>query len=469
MKRKLALIALLGAVLGCLCFSSKSVVALDMRAFYCAGFAWDHGGNPYHAEPLYYCEAHRTDNAYSRLMPGVALPAPVPAYDIAAFGLLARLPFPVAKLLWGSILGFCISVAVLALARLTKISATVIFAILATGLVGPSLALGQIVPLYLAASCIAMMFVSEGKYRCAAVAAACSLVEPHLGLPLCIGLALWVAQSRAVLALSVSTLCIVALAALGLVQNIEYVTVVLPLHALSELASDNQLSSSVVMHALGFSDEAALRGGSIAYAIATIAGAYFGGLAAKQFRNAAFVIAVPAAFSLLGGTFLHGTDIVAAIPLVLLLFVYAPAHRTWHVAALVLLSIPFSSIQGEPAVGASWFAFTGFAIFCIIRQLGNGSRWMASVCAAVVFVGLMWSTTAYRAQRNAFLNKPHPVSVAIDRKYPEFGWAIANREAFSVESSAVWFSRIPTWLGLGLAAAGAFGATSLRPRLKVVS
>lgn len=469
MRRKFALIALLGAVLGCLCFSSKGVVALDLRAFYCAGFAWDHGANPYHTEPLYDCEAHRTDESYSRLMPGVALPAPQPAYDIAGFGLLARLPFALAKLLWGSMLGLCISIAVSALTKLTRISPTVIFAVLATGLVGPSLSLGQIVPLYFAASCLAMMFASEGKYRCAAVAAACSLVEPHLGLPLCIGLAVWIPQSRVVLGTSVAALCIVALAAVGMAENIEYITVVLPLHALSELASDGQLSSSVAMHALGFSDDAALRGGSIAYAIATITGAYLGGLAAKQFQNAAFVIAVPAAICLIGGTFLHGTDIIAAIPLVLLLFVYAPAHRTWHVASLVLLSIPFSSIQGEPAVGVTWFAFTGFATFCIIRQMGQGTRLMASLCAAVVFIGLTWSTTSYRNQRNAFLNNPHPVSVSIDRKYPEFGWAVANRESFSVESSAVWLSRFPTWLGLGLAVAGALGATSLRPKVEAVS
>lgn len=469
MIRTFALLALLSAALGALCFASRGVIALDFRAFYCAGLAWDHKANPYHTEPLYGCELHQTDDDYSRLVPNAALPAPLPGYDIAGFGLLGRLPFALAKLLWGAILGLCIAISVFALVRLTEIRVPVIFAVLATALAGPSLALGQIVPIYFAAASMAMMFAALGKYRCAAIAAAASLIEPHLGLPICIGLAFWIPQSRATLALAVGALCAVAVAALGATQNIEYVTTVLPLHALSELTTDSQISFSVLMHGLGFSDVVALRAGVISYIIATSAGVCLGGLVAKRLRNAAFVMAVPAATCLIGGSFLHATDIVAAIPLVLCLYVHSAGFRRIHVTALVLLAAPLWAVWQAPSSVMAWFAFAAITTLYVTQQLVSAKPLTASLWAAAIFLGLLLLSVSYHRQRLTFLQQPHAASTVIAERYPEATWARLNLEMFSVEGSAVWLSRLPIWAGLALASGSVLAVTPLKRQFRAVT
>ena len=66
-------------------FESIGTKAFDFRAFYCAGWTVSHGGNPYRKEPLHTCERVHTDPSYAWFARIAALPAPVPAYDLAVF------------------------------------------------------------------------------------------------------------------------------------------------------------------------------------------------------------------------------------------------------------------------------------------------------------------------------------------------------------------------------------------------
>src|SRR5579884_4246568 len=78
----------------------KTTNAFDFRAFYCAGRAVAQHADPYLSEPLHSCERTATDGYYRLFAARVALPAPLPGYDIAVFKILSRLPFAVAKNVW---------------------------------------------------------------------------------------------------------------------------------------------------------------------------------------------------------------------------------------------------------------------------------------------------------------------------------------------------------------------------------
>ncbi len=454
MKRRILLLMLACFAIGFLMFQSSRVVALDFRAFYCAGASLDGHADPYKVRSLHRCELVETDRQFVSHVGSAALPAPFPGYDLALFGVLASLPYGIAKGLWGAILGLAVGVAILALIRLFPRWPILIICAISTMLIGPSLALGQIVPVYMAAACCSMLLVREKQYAMAAVAAVATMVEPHLGLPICLSLAVWLAKTRLPLAIGLAVLCLLSLFVLGIAGNIEYVAVVLPLHALSELTSDGQLSLSVILHALGFSDARALAGGTVSYVVMVVLGIAFARTAARRFSDDAFLIAVPAAAAVVGGSFLHSTDIVAAVPLVLLLLVHAPAHRTVFTIALVLLATPWWAAFDDSRALGPWFAFSAIAAFYIVWQLNGKRVLIATGCAIIVAVTLFALSGSYNAARATFMAGRHSISIGIDPQYPQASWAQVNREAFSTESLPAWLIRTPTWAALLLIAGG---------------
>jgi hypothetical protein len=332
---------------------------------------------------------------------------------------------------------------------------------LSTTLIGPSLALGQIVPIYMAALCCAMLLAREQRYMAACIAALVTLLEPHLGLPICISLAVWAPRTRVPLAIGAGVLGCVSLVPLGIAQSVEYVSVVLPLHALSELPSDGQLSFSVVLHGLGFSDTQALAGGSLSYAFMAVLGVALARTAARRFSDRSFLVAVPAAAAVVGGSFLHGTDVVAALPLTLLLLVHAPKYRALFSVALVLLVTPWWAALDDSRSLAAWFAFSAIAAFYLIWQLNDKRVLSATASALVIAVALFGLSRSYNAARTTFMNERHSISVGIDRRYPQASWAQAVRQTFSTESVPAWLIRTPTWAGL-LLVMGGIGAA--RPK-----
>lgn len=64
---------------------------LDFPAFYCAGEALDRHANPYLEMPLAACEQRVSTNAVFRQH--VVVPAPLPPYALAAYGIVALLPY----------------------------------------------------------------------------------------------------------------------------------------------------------------------------------------------------------------------------------------------------------------------------------------------------------------------------------------------------------------------------------------
>jgi hypothetical protein len=435
------------ALLGFVVLAQPTVVALDYRAFYCAGMAVRQHENPYHTASLRQCELGKTDAQYRSRLPHTTLPAPQPLYDIAFFALLSGLPFGAAKALWGAIIGAAIFTTVFSLVRLTGLSPPIVFAISSMALIGNTLALGQIVPIYTAAAASAALLVKQGRPAWAGVAAIAALIEPHLGLPICIALAIWSPRSRPALAIGCGLLAVVAVAAGGVQTNIEYVTKVLPAHALSELPSDGQLSLSVIMHALHVPDEAAIRIGSLSYAIMSVLGIIAGRVLSVRLGNAAYVVTVPAAAAVFGGSFLHGTDIIAAVPLTLML-ASVPSLRPFAVATLVLLATPWAA-QSQPHDMVGWFALSAALAAYVLWSIGNVRPLVSAACAVLIFAALCQVNFAYERDQHAYEHRAKAAAApAIDEIYPQASWGRVMAGTFATQSAPAWVMRVPTWGGL---------------------
>lgn len=438
----------LSALLGFAVLRSPDTGAFDFQAFYCAGSAVRAHADPYRTQPLGSCEHAHTDRTYAALPADVVLPAPLPAYDIAGFAVLSLLPFDLAKAVWGALLAAAIALALYMAASATRAPFLAVLMALATSLVFPSFAFGEIFALFAAGAFAAMFFASKRKWTAAGLAAAASLVEPHLGLPVCLSLFLWAPRARLPLAAGAGALVAIAIGTLGLQTNAEYLLTVLPLHALAEIGSDAQMSLSAVLYASGMTSRMAVAAGTISYVLAMIAGIALAGMLAKRTGERAFLIAAPAAAALYAGSFIHVTEFFAAVPLALLL-TRVRARAGLALAALVLLSVPWYMALERGDVTA--LAVLGaLCIFAVLWRFGS-SMVTALACAALAFAVLFF------APAHGSAAAPHHAAgeTIVDASYPQAGWQRFIRHELSSGSIASWLLRGLSWSGLLLLGAGA--------------
>lgn len=419
----------------------------DFRAFYCAGSVVAAHGDPYDARALGACE-HSVD-------PGLPkeriIPAPQPPYDLAGFALIAQMPFKTAKIVWAAFLGAAIALIAIATRRLTRVPALAIACALALSLIVPTLTYGQMFPLFGAAAVGAALFAHERRPLLAGLCAAGTLVEPHLGVWVCASLAWWQPKSRLPLLLSASALAALGTAATGIHGVIAYFTTVLPLHALSELQSNQQLGLASVLFALHIPAEQAVRAASVVSVAAGALSVYAARpLAQRIHTNAAYVF-TPLAAALAASPFVHVTAFFAAIPFALLLAVRAPEYRVPLVAALVCLSIPW--IEALKLYAAMPFAQLGAFTAFVLVWFTAGRRMIAPVAVgaavfAVLLIAPAWRTS-HPAAHHVLAQSPVPVAYA---GYAQASWAQWISESSSRSDAVTWTVRGLSWSGMLLVA-----------------
>ncbi|MGB6413785.1 MAG: glycosyltransferase 87 family protein, partial [Candidatus Cybelea sp.] len=415
----------------------------DFRAFYCAARVASQGADPYQTQPLGGCERSVGSDAFFRKNPGVTIPAPLPGYAIAALIPLAQLPYAIAVACWLVLLLLAWLACVLTLARFARVQWETALGAFALSLGTLSLPFGEVVPLAVACTCLAGYWAWRGRAPIAALFAAGAMVEPHLGLPVCVALAVWLPATRVVLAICAVALAALSLGVLGAAANIEYFASVLPAHALSELTRDTQYSLSAVLAALGVAPGAAVKAGSIWYFAMLIAGTIVAGRLARQTGNNAFLACVPPAFAVFGGTFIHVTQIAAAVPAAVLLVTYAEnRYRNAAIVALLLLAVPWGWVVSPALLVAPLFPVAFLAWWC----------WREKT-VLVLLIAIAATLLVFGLQNLYMLHGPRLgaqiVPAGFDPRLPEGAWSAYSR-AGSSGSLAAWAVRIPTWIALGL-------------------
>jgi hypothetical protein len=415
----------------------------DFRAFYCAARVASHGADPYRTEPLRTCETGIGMSRFFEKNRGVAIPAPLPGYAIAALVPLTLLPFAAAATIWTLLLLLAWFACVTTLSRFAGIAWEMALAVFALSLGMLSLPFGEVVPISVACICLSACFAWKGRATAAALAAAGSMIEPHLGLPVCVALACWRPATRLPLAAALLALGALSIATLGVATNVEYFSSVLPAHALSEATRDTQYSLTAILAALGLPQTMAVRAGTLWYVVMLVAGAFVAGPLAKKARNDAFLVCVPPAFAVFGGTFIHVTQIAAAVPAAVLAMNYAKRpYRELALFALVLLAVPWGWSISPALILAPVVPIGYVAWRATNRNLVAGL--LAGIGGAILLFGFQELYTIAAPHFGAHLTAPK-----IDANLPEASWSGYSR-GNSSGTLAAWAVRLPTWLGLAL-------------------
>ena len=324
----------------------------DFVAFYCAGRVAARGADPYRAEPLRACERDAFGESHVPMVAHLVVPAPLPGYDLAFFAPFSLVSFRIACVVWACAICGCAVATALLLSSLTSLRPAVAFAALAASDLYASLVPGQLVPLVVCALAACGFFAARDQPRLAAACALATLIEPHLGLPVVLALAVWMPRTRLVLAAGAAACGAVSLAFLGIHGNVEYLTRVLPVQAATEgLEFSRQYGLSAALHAAGIPARAALVAGSLSYLAMVALGVALARRAATAFDAPELVAFVPAAAVLVGGAYVHIAQMAAAIPLALVLASRARASlRPYAILATVCLAIPWQTVATSPGL-----------------------------------------------------------------------------------------------------------------------
>ena len=191
-----------------------------------------------------------------------------------------------------------------------------------------------------------------------------------------------------------------------------------------------------------------------------VVGTLAGGWLAKRTGNNAFVVCAPPAFAVFGGTFIHATQMAAALPAALLLVRYAkPKYRTAAAIALLVLTVPWGWMISPAFLIAPIVPVAYLAWRCWGENL-RATLVAATGAAALAAIVVLLAIAAPQASA-------HAVTPAIDAHLAEAGWSIFTQRT-STHTLAAWLARVPTWAALMLlltlltAESGAFAQNARR-------
>jgi len=428
----------------------------DFQDFYCAGEAVDQHADPYRYEPLHRCE-HRvnTSDAY-RLDRNRIVPAPIPPYDLPPFELAARTGFPAAR----TIDAIAITVAVVAaIGGLALIG--IPFDVAALALVLPAgyllLDAGQIVPFALVALVFCGVALARRRDAIAGVLAALTMIEPHLGLPVCISVLLLVPRSRLPLLLLGVLMALAGVLIVGPADAIEYVARVLPAQGAAEAGYPYQYSLTYLLVTAGVPSGAALIAGQVSYAALLALGIWLGSKLANTLQRRELVAYLPAACGIIGGAYVHMVDLAMAVPAALVLATYSRAvSRTIATLALCLLAVPWIDVW----ITKKLFLSSLFVVAAILFRQG---------LTPALSIGAF---TAIAAAIYCFeLRPPSPFTVLTVMAPPrssDLAQQAWRAYVLGLRTAPIpWLTiKIPTWAALcGLLVAGfrALGHPSVKP------
>ena len=427
----------------------------DFRAFYCGGATLLHGANPYTAGPLLHCEQFPQPFGLHSARDQVDLPAPFPGYALAAFAVFSLLPYPFAAAAWFVLLLACTALACIFAARLTGRPPFVVLTLLAVAFSVAVIPYGELAPVILAALTGGALALRMNHRGALVAALAVIALLPHVALPVYLALFIWNRAARLPVALLCAALVAADFTIGGPQLALSYFLRVLPNHAASEIGFITQYSMTWLAQGLGAPDRVALAAGNISYFVAVVCGVWLAGLAARKFRDPAFLLLVPPALAVTFGSFIHYSEITLAFPAALLLYARTQgAARVLAACSLVLVALPWQSIVTQPALMVAVVAGAIAIAAVVLRasaqftlRIGLGATLFCAAC-----ILLAWHLGPQTA--------PHVSAAAFDPLLAEASWAQHISDQTSSSGIVWWIPKLPTWSGLVLLAlCGAYAVT----------
>lgn len=435
-----------------------NVFLYDFKAFYCGGQVALRGADVYRLEPLLSCEKSLGG------LPSYGAPVPLPPYDLGPLALIALFPYSFAKALMGVLELAAVLGTAYMLKRLSVLPYAVALGVAFFGVGYEAEKYGQITPLAIAFVASAAIWIREKRYLPAAVAACAALIQPQFGAPAVLGMFLLLPSARIPIAACVAALFALGLPFGGIESTLEYARL-LPLHALAEDAFAPQYSATFVAHQLGASDATSLAVGSASYAIMVALGLITVVLASKAALETGAATLLPAAFSVLGGSFIHAHQIAVAVPAA------TTSRRQKTTSALTSLGLawlicPWMVLANVP-LSKSVMLTVLFASITValaaysLNRAAFGSRGAARVGAVCALVALVTFGVLHATRPSGDLRLPPITIPAADLAPGTLGptaWGAGIRQ-LNADSPAPgtrayewdnWYVKIPTWLGLML-------------------
>jgi hypothetical protein len=410
----------------------------DFGDFYCAGAALDSGADPYRYEPLHGCEHRVNATAAYRNDPGRVVPAPLPPYDFPPFMEAARLPYSTARAIHAAaiLLAVALSIAGLAMAGV-PLDVAALALLLPAGYV--LLGAGQIVPFAMLALVFCGVALTRRHDRLAGIAAALTLIEPHLGLPVCSALLLWTPRSRLTLVATVLVLAAGGALMVGTSGVVEFLLRVLPAQAAAETGYVYQYSLAYLLHAFGTAPSVALFIGALSYVALLAFGVWLGRDAAIRLGRRELIAFVPAACSVVGGSYVHMVDLPFALPAALVLACTAEGRlRSVAIFALSLLAVPWIPVW----ITKKLFLATLFIVAAILFRMRSSAA--AGTATFVTVAAVIYLFELAPPAPLVALTPPGtaPGDLA---QHAWHAWVSALPPA-----SLTWLLvKIPTWIALG--------------------
>ncbi len=145
-------------------------------------------------------------------------------------------------------------------------------------------------PLGVAAIVVAGFCVQQTRWIWATIAIAVGMMEPQLALPAALACFVAFAPMRLPLTIVGCALALLSVAVAGPAQTVQYLTSIIPAHALAEVSRDNQYSLATIVAAAGVPDAAATLIGSLSYVVMTVLGILVGRKLARHYDEPAFVM-----------------------------------------------------------------------------------------------------------------------------------------------------------------------------------
>ena len=459
--RSLALPAIAGLAILILAFeligfAGVHSVLADFRAFWCAGSAVAHGADPYRTAALSPCERPAAPWGLYAAPAGVVVPAPLPPYALALFAAFSLVSFPAAAILWFAVLAACLAAAGLLLQRTLRVTPAVTALMLLLPVAVLWLPFGEVTPLALLGAALAARGLQTERAPLAVAGLILLAFEPHLaaGAWLCVLLfagrmRLWVAAAGALL--------LAACIAVNPGALLEYAGTVLPLHALAEVPRPAQYSATWLLDALGVPTPIALRAGAATYVLMLAGGVAVAARLHRRWNDAAVLIFAPLAAAVVGGTFVHASQIALALPFAAMLAA-RERGRAAVVAALscAVLAVPWSASGGRQTIV---LAGIGICAGLVLVLTQNRALALRALLASIAFAALLALADHASAARTAVHSRTFPAAAQAQR-YASAAWGRYIWSEQSAATPADWLGKLPAWFALLVLAGAAVRAAS---------